>query len=361
MVNKNCPLCDSPLTASKYNEVFKISEANLKREEELKKQLSLVKQSKEKLEDEKKGIEKKLKKQFDKDKELLIKKQKQDISKAKKQGEDEGMERQKKKFETTSKLLEQKVKELGLKDERIKELQKQLKEGRTPQDAGLDFENELVKELRQKFPHDRIEHHGKGGDILHYIVSEGKAIALIVYECKKTQTHDKSHVEQIKNDMIAHNANYGVLVTFASGKNKSGFWTEKDILIVHPYGASHLAEVLRKSLMQLHSLKLSDKELGEKAKKLLEYIKGNKFRNSIKDNIERTKELNKILEDEVKYHENKWKQRHRHYQAIAQQSSEIEKESKTIVGESSNEDEQIIVQIEPRRKRKLRENFERNY
>ena len=242
------------------------------------------------------------------------------------------------------------------KSKMIKDLKEQLKKGSTPQLEGINLEHELVKELQNKFPHDRIEHHGQTGDILHYVVCEGKEIALIVYECKKTATFKKDYIVQIKNDVIKRNANYGVLVTLAHDKKQSQFWVEKDILIVHPYGAPYIAEVLRKSLIQLYSLKLSDKELSERAKKLLEYIKSNKFRNSVKDNIIRAKELYDLLKLEVEYHKTCWEKRHEHYTSITKQSQQIEEDSKKIVGEDLGEEisGQILkAEIKPQKKRKI--------
>lgn len=391
-----CPLCNSALTESRYYEIVGVWEEKKKFVEQTKKELAeaklvkerLIKQTKEMREElsrKSEEIKGKYEARFEKQKLLLIKKaqeeanklakkdvekltkekiellkkQKQEIILAKKQAEEEGIAKQKKKFETTNKILEQKVKELGLKDERIKELQKQLKEGRTPQDAGHDFEKELVKELQNKFPHDRIEHHGKAGDILHYIVCERKEIASIVYECKKTEKFNKNYITQIKDDVIKRNANYGILVTFACDKNHSQFWVENGIMIVHPYGAQYLAEILRKSLIQLYSLKLSDKELNERAKKLLEYIKSNKFRNSIKDNVLRTRELHELLKREIEYHQNIWEKRDKHYNAISQQSKEIEESSKQIVGEDLGEEslEQPLIELNPRKKKKVVNQF----
>ena len=156
--------------------------------------------------------------------------------------------------------------------------------------------------------------------------------------------------------MIKRNANYGVLVTLACDKKQSQFWVEKDIIIVHPYGAPYIAEVLRKSLIQLYSLKLSDKELSERAKKLLDYIKGNKFRNSVKDNITRAKELYELLNKEMEYHKTIWGKRHEHYNAISKQSKEIDEDSKKIVGEDMGEENQenlLRIEVKPRKKRKI--------
>src|SRR3989344_9485853 len=379
-----CPLCSSSLTESRYYEIVGVWEEKKKFEKELRQKIEsvkkeqeklikekehlaikkanlevLMKQKREYLELRKKDLEagKIKEKEFlalKKEKEDIIKQKKKEILEATKKAHEEGVEKQKKRFEQVNKILEKKVSEISLKDKQIKELQEQLKKGSTPQLEGIILEVELVKELKNKFPHDKIEHHGKGGDIHHYVVCEGKEIALIVYECKKTQKFNKSYITQIKNDVIKNNANYGVLVTLACDKKQSQFWVEKDILIVHPFGAPYIAEVLRKSLIQLYSLKLSDKELGERAKKLLEYIKSNKFRNSVKDNIVRAKELYELLNKEVEYHKTLWEKRHEHYNAIAQQSKKIEEDSKQIVGEDLGEEdlEQPLVELKPRKKKK---------
>lgn len=413
-----CPLCESLLSESRYYEIVGVWEAKKKFEDELKKKIEIVKQQQQKLLKEKEDIKKKFeiekkdaiekakqqakleekrlvqkeliaikkanldalqqqKKDFlelrkkdleagklkekdflalKKEKEDIIKQKKKELFEAKKQALEEGKLKEKKRADMLSNMLQKRMADIEEKSKMIKDLKEQLKKGSTPQLEGINLEHELVKELQNKFPHDRIEHHGQEGDILHYVVCEGKEIALIVYECKKTQKFNKGYISQIKNDVIKRNANYGVLVTLACDKKQSQFWVEKDILIVHPFGAPYIAEVLRKSLIQLYSLKLSDKELSERAKKLLEYIKSNKFRNSVKDNITRAKELYELLNREVEYHKTCWEKRHEHYNTIAKQSKEIEDDSKQIVGEDLGEEipEQMFkVEIKPRKKRKI--------
>jgi len=411
-----CPLCNSALTESRYYEIVGVWEEKKKFEKELKQKIESVKKEQEKLIKEKEEIKKKFeiekktaiekaiqnaklteqknaqkelialkkanleavmkqKKEFlelrkkdleagkikekeflalKKEKEDIIKQKKQEIKEAEKKALEQGKLKEKKRADMLSSMLQKKMGDIEEKSKIIKELKEQLKKGSTPQLEGIELEVELVKELKNKFPSDKIEHHGKGGDIHHYVVCEGKEIAMIVYECKKTQKFNKNYITQIKNDVIKNNANYGVLVTVACDKKQSQFWVEKDILIVHPFGAPYIAEVLRKSLIQLYSLKLSDKELGERAKKLLEYIKSNKFRNSVKDNIIRAKELYDLLNKEVEYHKTIWEKRHEHYNAIAQQSKKIEEDSKQIVGEDLGEEllEPTILELKPRKKRK---------
>jgi|SRR3989344_141040 len=379
-----CPLCNSPLTESRYYEIVGVWEEKKKVESELKRRLVVIKETREKLLKEKKEMQDKLKKeieetkkrfeiQFEKQKEVLTKKAREEARKLVSRERIESEKRYKKELLETRKEFLEKGKEyekkrtdrltesLKLKTEdwkramdQVKELKEQLKKGTTSQTEGINFEIELVKELRNKFPRDKIEHHGKGGDIHHYVVCEGKEIALIVYECKKTQKFSKGYITQIKNDVIKNNANYGVLVTFACDKKQSQFWVEKDILIVHPFGAPYIAEVLRKSLIQLYSLRLSGKELNERAKKLLEYIKSNKFRNSVKDNILRARELYELLNREMEYHKTNWEKRHEHYNAIANQSKQIDEDSKKIVGEDLGDEaiEVPLIEINSKKRKK---------
>lgn len=61
--------------------------------------------------------------------------------------------------------------------------------------------------------------------------------------------------------MALRQATYGVLVTAAFKKDTAGFWVEKEILVVHPYGAIYIAKVLRKSIIEIYSLKISRSEM----------------------------------------------------------------------------------------------------
>lgn len=449
-----CPVCDSPLSESKYYEVIGAEEEKKKFELSLKKQLDEAKKNKEKLLKEKKEIQQKLvqekiilkkkfetqfeqqranilkkaqeearkiakkdldklnkeklelqkkiteekrnskkqileekakiQKQFEKQKEeilkkakseadkiakkdieklnkeklMLQKKQKGELMKAQKEFLEKGKEHEKKRTNRLTKSLKLKTDDWKNALEQIKTLKEQLKKGTTPQIEGLNLEEELVKELKNKFPQDHIEHKGHGGDILHCIIHNSKKVGLIVYECKKTQKFQKNYVNQIKNDVAKRNATYGVLVTTASEKNKVGFWVDNDILIVHPYGTIYIAEVLRKWIISLYSLKLDKKELSECAKKLLEYIKSDKFKNCVQDSIHRTRDLNEMLKKEVKTHMNVWERRKIHYSKVSENSKNIEIDSLAILRNEKKDldeiEEEPQIQIIPYKKKRKR-------
>ena len=72
----------------------------------------------------------------------------------------------------------------------------QLEKGTTPQTEGLEFEENLYKRLKKEFPKDKLEHVGKGGDILHSVPFKGQVAGIIMYECKRTPRITASHIKQ---------------------------------------------------------------------------------------------------------------------------------------------------------------------
>lgn len=357
MVEKEfkCPLCESIISENKFNQVVRMEETKKKFVEEQNKELTLLKEQRAKMV---KDVEE-LKKKSEKEKVIAILKAKQeakkefkaDVQKARKQGLEDGMSKQLKRTEATNRLLQKSLIDIGLKDKQIKELQEQIKKGTTPQIEGLELEKKLVAELKNKFPKDEIIHYGHQGDIFHNIKYNGEIAGSILYECKKTKKYDKKFINQIKEDMAIRNATYGVLLTYAFDKENAGFKVEEDIIVIHPYGTIHLADFLRRKLIELHSLKLSKTELVEQAKKLWEYVKGDKFKNSIRDNIYRTKQLMDLLEKEKVAHERIWEMRDEHYSKIQENTSSVEKDSSSILQEEQENNSFELVPT-PRKKRK---------
>jgi len=352
-----CPLCKSIISENKFNEVVRMEEAKKRFAEEQKKQLELLKAERAKIA---KSIEE-LKKKAEKDKLLAIQKTKleakkefkADVQKAKKLGVEEGMKKQMKRDVVTKKLLEKSIRDIALKDKQIKVLEEQIKRGTTPQIEGLELEKKLVEELRKKFPGDEVIHYGQIGDILQKIKYDTKELGSILYECKKTKKYDKKFIKQCKEDMATRNATYGVLLTYTFDKESSGFKVEEGIIVVHPYGAIHLADFLRKRLVELHSLKLNKTELAERTKKLWEYVKSDKFKNSMRDSIHRIRQLMEGLEKEKEYHERMWKFRDENYSKIHENTASVEKDSSVIVKEEEPLENQSELTFLPIKKKKL--------
>jgi hypothetical protein len=216
-----------------------------------------------------------------------------------------------------SALQNKSVDEIRKREAKIQLLQEQLRKNKTPSELGFANEKEMLQALQVKFPTDRFDHTGKGGDIVHYIKDGNKEIGIIVYELKKVANFSNSHIQQALTAKQQRNADYAVLVTNAKrSKDDFGFSVTKGVIIIHPAGALTIIAILREQLVTISKLKLSNKQREEATKAVLEYIHSPAFRNSIESIIENTIELYDSMKKEVKNHINTWQDRLNRYNDI---------------------------------------------
>lgn len=212
-----------------------------------------------------------------------------------------------------------------------RELRQQLKRGTTPQVEGLLFEPELCEQLEKSFPKDKIEHHGKGGDILQLVVVNGQCIGRLVFECKRCSRMPSKYVEQARRALAQRKADYAFLVTNASKANTFGFWTDKDVLIVHPAGVLALVGWVRDALIKLAELKMSRRQREQAVAAILDFVNSPEFRNPVRDIIRRSEQLGTDLKDEIKSHKNLWLSRYAHYQAMWMEGQGLSRDVDSIV------------------------------
>lgn len=299
-----CPLCDSPLTREKYLEIVGVWEERKRLESSLKGEMRRLQEEKARLHAEKKEMRRAMKQ-------------------AAREAAAKATEKERKRADRLSAMIQGKSQQIQFLTSKVKELQEQLKKGTTPQVEGLNFERELVKDLQKNFPHDRVEHHGKSGDILFCVSHKGKQVGSILFECKLTSGFSGSYVVQTKKAVAERNATYGILVTLASKKGTAGFWVDNDVIVVHPFGAVHVAGVLRQSILDICATRVSTQEADRRAAALMDYIKSDDFKNLVGDTIFRTLELYGLLKKELKSHKKMWKRRFDHYRQIYDNSEGI--------------------------------------
>jgi len=214
----------------------------------------------------------------------------------------------------------------------IAELQRQLDKQSTPQIEGLLYEKNLVRELKHRFPKDEIIHKGKGGDILQNVRdSEGRDIGVIVYECKRVKHFNSKYITQTFLAKELRKADFAILVTNAMRKNTNGFFTEKEVMIVHATGVMSLSSVLRKQIIQISSMKLGQLERDRAVRMTLDYIEGPEFINALEGIIGETMKLHHELVEEAKKHFSTWQTRYASYQRIHGKAFEIKVISKSLL------------------------------
>lgn len=293
-----CPLCQSILTRENWIKITGQWEAEQKRSEVAKKELE----------------------KFKKEKLILEKKYQLDLKKAAKVAEtigiQKGVKKEKSEREHMSKLLQNQAKSIIASNKKIQELEKQLKEGKTPQTAGFDYEKEVTKMLTENFPDDEIKPTGKLGDNIQIINYKGEVAGSILYECKKTSVYNNNFIDEIKRHQETAGCTYAVVVTHAMKKGKSKFFTERDVVVIDPMGLLDLAFFLRSAVIEMHELKLTKKEINEKSKEILKYMQSGIFKNRMALAIQKTEDAYNLLIQEVQQHKKLWSQRYEIYSTI---------------------------------------------
>ena len=356
-----CPLCKSGLKKGVYEKILGIWAERQNIEKDLKLKLEKFNQDKKIWERDKKETERqveiKIKKKYDLEKQ-------RDIIKAKKEGQAEAkkealkiaedkIKKTDKQVQYLSGLVTKQTSKITEQNNRIIELNIQLKNKTTPQLEGFENEKKILEILQGIFKKDIITPYGHAGDILHEIIQNDKKIATILYECKKTQKFDKNWIDKIKLDMKKRNADIGIIVTFAFDKKSSGYSQKEGIHIVHPYAIHHIAELLREIEIVKHNSKLSEKEKDARIQKIWEYTKSTEFGNSVKTIILTIQKDKELMEREIKFHNVLWQQRTNHHSDINENISKIKNKTIDIFKEGIEEPISIKL-VNDRLKRKKR-------
>jgi len=219
----------------------------------------------------------------------------------------------------------------------IKELERQLEKQTTPQTEGLLYEGNLIRELERHFPEDKFQHTGKGGDIIHSVIRNGKQAGVIVHECKRVKHYSSGHVKQAAEAKEKRKGDFAILVTKAMKKGTQGFFTERGVMIVHPAGILSLVGILRSQIIQIAEMKLGQQERDKAIRMTLEYLEGPEFSNSIDSIIQESITLWQDLMKEVKEHIAAWKKRDRSYKKVHEQAFTVKTKSKDLLsGESES-------------------------
>ena len=304
-----CPLCASVLTREKWITITGQWEENRKLIEANKKELEKAK--KEKIEYQKRAeIEKR-------------KAAKEAARQAEVKGIAKGINKEKSERVRMTKMWDKTRKERDLANKKVAELEKQVKEGKTPQKSGFDYEKEVQKLLSDNFPEDKIESTGKMGDVLQQVILNKEIAGKILYECKKTDKYNNEFIKEILRHQENSRSDYAVIVTHAQKKDKSKFFLDGKVIVIDPIGLLDLAVFLRISLIEMHNMKLTREETKQKGIEILRYMQQGDFRNYMVGNIEQTRKAYDLLIKEINDHKKNWGERIKIYYTIHQNTQSV--------------------------------------
>jgi len=205
-------------------------------------------------------------------------------------------------------------------------------EARDREHLGLEGEEDLVAVLRADFPGDRIEHHGKGGDVLHFVMDGGHEAGLIVNEVKNRSSWSADYVGQTQRAMETHNTKYGVLVSRVLPSRRSGMCIMRGVIVVEPFIAAQIVHVIRDAIIAIHRLNLSEEDKASKMSALFEYLRGQDFMTAIQRVATKISELRDSLARERSNHDGWWRTRDQHYAAILREVTGIDARVRDLLG-----------------------------
>ncbi|MFA5145364.1 MAG: DUF2130 domain-containing protein [Candidatus Omnitrophota bacterium] len=226
--------------------------------------------------------------------------------------------------------------------QRITNLETQLKKETTPQIEGLLYEDNLLEALKKEFPEDKFEHPGKGGDIIQFTIHNQKQCGIIVYECKKVGQWQIAHAEQAAQAKLQRKADFAILVTNASKKGGGGFFLEKGVVVVHPGGALAIASILREQIVKIAQMKLTQAQREEAIEKTFEYLRGPEFKNSLDIVIRKTIEMYEELKKECQDHVKLWKKRYDTLKIVHSNSVQVQTKTVALISGKSETIQQEV-------------------
>ena len=294
MKTYKCPLCGSTLAKGKYEAVLHIqAEREKAQKADIEKANRLLHQAQQ--------ATSSLKKQ--------LSQTRQRLKEADADGQKKGALVERKRQERLTAGLQKK---LEIANARIAQLAK----GTTPQTEGLEFEDTLCRRLQKEFPQDRIEHKGKGGDILHAVIFQGRQAGVIIYECKRTPSILPSHIHQTAEAKRIREAHFAILITTGIKKGFTGLGREGNVLIVAPLGVVPLAHLCRAHIVEMTKAKLDGEEKNRVATQMLNYITSPTYKVPLEEAIQQSDKARKLLVKEMRDHVHVWQDRNVIYQTI---------------------------------------------
>jgi hypothetical protein len=216
----------------------------------------------------------------------------------------------------------------------VEELQRKL-QNKTAEELGDGAEIDLFEVLKAEFPDDDISRVGKGkagADIIHKVRLNGVVCGCIVDDSKNHQQWRTDHVGKLRQDQLAARAEHAVLSTHAFPKDKRELHIDSNVIIAKPGRAVVIAMILRKQVVQLHCLKVSNDERSRKTDELYALMTSDRFEQFISTITKTAEQLEALQAQERKAHDSVWKKQGELYRTVIRSCTQFDEEIGRIVG-----------------------------
>jgi hypothetical protein len=225
-------------------------------------------------------------------------------------------------------------------EEKLQDVTRQL-QSKSPDELGDGAELDLFEVLKEAFPEDKITRYAKGepgADTLHEVYHNGKLCGRIVYESKNASGWLYDWVAKLRRDQTAAKADHAILSTYKLPSNAKQVHVHDTVIVCQPARVLVLAQILRRHIVQVHSLRHSNEERANKTEALYNYITSARFGQFLEDIKTHTATLEEIDVNEVKAHKKTWEKRGEVHRKILRVHADLSFEIDGIIGTGADAD-----------------------
>ncbi|MEX0683729.1 MAG: DUF2130 domain-containing protein [Dehalococcoidia bacterium] len=222
--------------------------------------------------------------------------------------------------------------------EKVDLLQRQL-EKKTAEDLGEGAEVDLFETLREAFPEDLITRVGKGkegADILHRVRdSGGHQCGSIVYDSKNRTAWRNEYVTKLRKDQLVAKAEHAILTSLAFPAGARQLHLQDSVVVCNPARARAIVELLRRHIVQTHTMRLSAEARAEKTAHLYDFVTSDQCAQLLEQIEARAADILTLDVTDKKAHESTWKKRGEMVRAIERAHLDLSTEIDRIIGGQS--------------------------
>ena len=212
-------------------------------------------------------------------------------------------------------------------------------EKKTANELGEGAEIDLFEALKDEFEGDRIKRVGKGAagaDIIHMIIHNDKVCGKIVYDSKNRNAWRNEHVTKLRDDQVAEKAEHAILAALKFPSDQRQLCIQDGVIIANPARVVALVQMIRRHVVQVHTLRLSNTERAKKTAELYEFIRSERCAQLFERIDGHAESLRRLQEQEKKAHDATWNRQGTLYHGIQKICGELTSEIDRIIGTGSD-------------------------
>jgi hypothetical protein len=224
-------------------------------------------------------------------------------------------------------------------NERLENMKREIERSRAFE-LGDSGELDLLTALTQQFSAagdkiSRVPKGRNGPDILHDVVLSGNIIGRIIYDSKNHKKWQSVFTRRLRQHMIDQGADHAILSTATFPAHARQIVLQDGVVVAAPGRVVVLAELLRRQVITMHSLRLTNQARIEKTAELYSFITSDRFTHLFDQLEALTHHMLELDAKETSAHQTTWKRRGELIRAIQRLNVEFTGEVERIIGTGS--------------------------